>query len=217
MVHAMCAGQCKGPPGWLGPRIEPRDVPRWGGGWVVDGRWTELDKKEKRCALAKTFKSKDERRLAHHQGGDAVGFRVYLLGNGGWSASRRVLAIGKNNDLLTFCVTKWTQLRLAPPQGQGKGTSVLGVVGRKWRARRGERNGEKARGVNKQGLYFRNWVRPESRRASSRSLSTVESRESKRLGRGGCEFASASARVRGGGAKVRDGELSRAVIVAGAL
>lgn len=86
---------------------------------------------------------------------------------------------------------------------------------------RGERNGEKARGVNKQGLYFRNWVRPESRRASSRSLSTVESRESKRLGRGGCEFASASAsasaRVRGGGAKVRDGELSRAVIVAGAL
>lgn len=36
---------------------------------VVDGRWTEQDKKEKRCALAKTFKSKDERRLAHHQGG----------------------------------------------------------------------------------------------------------------------------------------------------
>lgn len=70
------------------------------------------------------------------RGGDAVGFRVYLLSNGGWSASRRVLAIGKNNDLLTFCVTKWTQLRLAPPQGQGKGTSVLGVVGRKWRARR---------------------------------------------------------------------------------
>lgn len=36
---------------------------------VVDGRWTAQDKKEKRCALAKTFKSKDERRLAHHQGG----------------------------------------------------------------------------------------------------------------------------------------------------
>lgn len=82
---------------------------------------------------------------------------------------------------------------------KAKGTSVLGVVGRKWR---GERNGEKARGVNKQGLYFRNWVRPESRRASSASLSTVESRESKRLGRGGCEFVSASARVRGGGVKV---------------